>query len=475
MDRFSRLVAYGALSVVMCVLALLPLRAFAQSADVEVAVQSQERWNGYPCGTNEFCHTQETAAPQARCEFLASSQLSAGWAQSECVGLTVRTVLQSNPLRVQWQFQYRSRLSGGAWFTFNSSETTERTTSQFCPENSEAKLGAPGRCNCLAGFKDNGTDSACIVNEVNCVVQAANARTLGSLVGSGAFGWLPDGQTTSCENTCTYSYNFKVRDEEGGGWWVYEPVYAGMRCSSAPIDKDGPSDTGNTCPPGQVSGQVNGTTVCVPGAVESEGTKVDKKTETLANGDTKETVTTTTTTCTQAGACTTTVTTQITIKPAGGGEGTTTTESETTELDRESFCAENPTFQACKQSEWAGTCGAGFACAGDAVQCAIAREQHRRWCEFVDASSPLSELGAAAATGEALPPGHPGGAASSVSLEFSSVIDQTDRLGGGCPSDVSLGMGLVIPFSQLCSPLQMLGSIMVGLSMLAAAFIVFRQ
>jgi hypothetical protein len=68
--------------------------------------------------------------------------------------------------------------------------------------------------------------------------------------------------------------------------------------------------------------------------------------------------------------------------------------------------------------------------------------------------------------------------ANTTDMSFSSVINQTDLLGGGCPADTTFqiaGSSMSIPFSQLCGPLQMLGSLMVGLSMLAAAFIVFRS
>ncbi|WP_416383968.1 virulence factor TspB C-terminal domain-related protein [Roseateles microcysteis] len=63
-------------------------------------------------------------------------------------------------------------------------------------------------------------------------------------------------------------------------------------------------------------------------------------------------------------------------------------------------------------------------------------------------------------------------------MSFASAIDQTNRLGGGCPSDVSIsyaGRSWVIPWSQHCDKLQLIGNLMVSVCMLAAAFIVFRN
>jgi hypothetical protein len=128
-------------------------------------------------------------------------------------------------------------------------------------------------------------------------------------------------------------------------------------------------------------------------------------------------------------------------------------------------------------SSFGGSCAGGFTCGGDAIQCAIAREQHIKNCILFTTETTLSQLGNTSANNQATPEGHPRapGNITSTSLSFASVIDQSDAIGGGCPADVPIGSIGVIPFSQLCGDLQMLGALLVGLAMLAAAFIVFRS
>jgi hypothetical protein len=76
------------------------------------------------------------------------------------------------------------------------------------------------------------------------------------------------------------------------------------------------------------------------------------------------------------------------------------------------------------------------------------------------------------------PTGHPGTLANTTSMQLSSVLDQTQRIGGsGCPSDIAvsvMGLSASIPLSTICGPLQTAGSVIVGFCLLAAAFIVFR-
>jgi hypothetical protein len=79
--------------------------------------------------------------------------------------------------------------------------------------------------------------------------------------------------------------------------------------------------------------------------------------------------------------------------------------------------------------------------------------------------------------GELQPSDHPANSSSSQAVNFSSVIDQTDRIGGGCPVDYSfsvMGQPYVIPFSSHCDKFQMIGRALVAVCMLAAVMIVFR-
>lgn len=243
------------------------------------------------------------------------------------------------------------------------------------------------------------------------------------------------------------------------------------------------------CPKGQYSGTVNGSSVCIKAAQTTGQTTNTTTGPASSNGTTTTTVYST---CNAAGACTTTTTT--TISGASSGNGTTT---QTTSESRDSLCARTPANPVCSgsgsgsgsggsgdgdgedSSSFGGGCG-GFTCSGDAVQCSIALEQHKRACQFQASFgdgtvTALTGVGTDAAAAGLTPTGHPRapGSIPSSSLTF----DQTDIVGGGCPSDMSVSMpggrSVAIPFSQLCGPAATLGNILVGLTALTCIGIVF--
>ena len=60
------------------------------------------------------------------------------------------------------------------------------------------------------------------------------------------------------------------------------------------------------------------------------------------------------------------------------------------------YCKKFPNDDKCKKSEFGGSCGANgaqgtFNCTGDAIQCAIAKEQHRRSCQLFDGTATAYE------------------------------------------------------------------------------------
>ena len=97
------------------------------------------------------------------------------------------------------------------------------------------------------------------------------------------------------------------------------------------------------------------------------------------------------------GVCTTTTTTTTTITNNSTGSSTTSTSTSTSTESQGGFCKENPGSKLCGKggdegSEFGGACKEGFSCEGDAIQCAIAKEQHRRSCQLFDDKSQESEL-----------------------------------------------------------------------------------
>lgn len=126
-------------------------------------------------------------------------------------------------------------------------------------------------------------------------------------------------------------------------------------------------------------------------------------------------------------------------------------------------------------SAFGGSCMAGFVCEGDAVQCAIAREQHRRNCVMFNDPSPESLLYEANKnkTGN-----QTGDNPNNETVSLAGRIDTSDALGGGaCIPDLNVtvwGQSLTLPFSTICPSLAMLGNLLVAVSMLLAARIVTR-
>lgn len=127
------------------------------------------------------------------------------------------------------------------------------------------------------------------------------------------------------------------------------------------------------------------------------------------------------------------------------------------------------------KSGFGGTCMAGFACEGDAIQCAIASEQYARNCKLFDDESAESKLynENKGKTGN-----QTGDLPGNETISITGRIDTSDAIGGGgCFGDLSVtvwGTSVSLPLSNLCQYLAMLGNILVAVSMLMAARIVTR-
>lgn len=179
-----------------------------------------------------------------------------------------------------------------------------------------------------------------------------------------------------------------------GEYRASQPEYAS--CTSGnPV----PSTTGglpnSTCGANQDAGYVNNKFVCVD---RSSGQPVDTTTAPAPTTSTTQqsppvtnpdnSITTTTTT-TNTDNSTTTITT--TVYP-DGSKTTTQTNTPAPNTDpTAAFCEENPDSPLCAKSSFGGACGA-FTCDGDAIQCAMAREQHNRNCSLYDEANTFSNL-----------------------------------------------------------------------------------
>jgi len=338
-----------------------------------------------------------------------------------------------------------------------------------CPSDSTL---ASGSCICNSGFKATG--SSC--SAINC--QAARDEASNQY-------WTWSGNTSStcikgCTMSCALRGYLSASNKSSCEGTALLADSSSCQGANAGANTDGngtgTAPSAQVCPASQCPGTVNGLSVCVacsntvaPGPSVTASAPSGGTSPTLAGAPPGSVSSTKETEC--IGAQCTTTTTYRDSQGAKTGE--------TQEKDSlEGFCKQNPASPLCVQSKFAGACAGGFTCSGDAIQCAIARDQHSRNCQAFDDQTPLTQAGLAAANGEAQPSGHPGANGGSVSMSFASAIDTSDRLAGGCPSNVNFvvgGSALVLPLSDLCGPLSMLGTLMVGLSMFAAAFIVFRS
>jgi len=151
--------------------------------------------------------------------------------------------------------------------------------------------------------------------------------------------------------------------------------------------------------------------------------------------------------------------------------------------DESDFCKANPTADQCQnKSEFGGACG-GFTCKGDAVQCAIALEQHKRNCELFDKDNAFYKVGDNALSGndkgEAALPSN-----SAESRDLSGVfnnISDSEFIGNAtCPAPKVItytlnnsSHELIISYDSVCLGAQYIRYLLIVCAWLVAARIFF--
>jgi hypothetical protein len=278
----------------------------------------------------------------------------------------------------------------------------------------------------------------------------------------------------------------------GSGSWVRD----GTSCSagnSSPTSS--PALPAPNCATGQVLGQVNGSNTCLSGGapVDPNTTPTpDKKTESppVTNPDGSSTQTTTQT---NEDGSTTTITT-ITSPDGNKTTSKTTKNADATSKDplngfcatapespickgQDAFCKSNPTSIVCKNSTFGGSCGA-FSCDGDAVQCAIAKEEYKRNCTLYDTPTPLSDLGDGVSSGNDPQASSLSSlvAGSSMDVKSAFTAAQGSRwLGSGDLPNVSfnaLGHTYSFDLSAYSAYLRVMGNILVAVALVVALRVV---
>jgi len=250
-------------------------------------------------------------------------------------------------------------------------------------------------------------------------------------------------------------------------------------CTLGPGETPKPAPPKEKCPNGY-TGTVNGVEVCVNKRPDSGVGDDTKETEENDGTDTKKTKTDSRTEC-KNGVCTTTTTTTITTTNNSTGASTTTSNTTVSTQGQKGFCAENPGVKICDTGEddgsaFGGSCGSGFTCEGDAIQCAIAQEQHRRACKLFDDTSEESQLYQSNKGKEGNQTTNLPG---NETVNIAGRIDSSDALGASSAgiADLNvtvLGESITLPFSMLNPYLSALGNLLLAVSFLLALRIVAR-
>lgn len=127
-------------------------------------------------------------------------------------------------------------------------------------------------------------------------------------------------------------------------------------------------------------------------------------------------------------------------------------------------------------SNFGGACASGFVCNGDAIQCAIVQDQHRRSCKLFEDSSPESNL---YNTSKGKDGNQTGSLPGNESISLAGRIDSSDALGAGAAGVADLnvvvwGRSITLPLSRLNTYLAALGNVLLAVSFLLATRIIAR-
>lgn len=388
-----------------------------------------------------------------------------------------------------------------------------------CVVNKACPSGLPrdslGQCTCPAGSDfDNSTGQCFSSDKANCWNFSQTATLPGGdlVVDYRYSGNLPNGKKfcvpvdgmSSPSKGCTVTFNRESFYDYGGGNSVTEGTLSmapdsntvDQSCSLEPGTEPGKEPPEEKCPSG-FTGTVNGVEVCVD-KVPDSGVEPGSDETTVDDGENTTTNRTNSETKCENGRCTTTTTVTTTVTNNGTGATTTTSTSTTTTQSQESFCKANPKAKLCggsglpnidgggsggsggggkdDPSSFTGACAGGFQCKGDAIQCAIAREQHIRACRLFDKESPESKLyeefkGKEGDQTKELP--------GNETIAIGDKINSSDALGAGGAglSDLSLtvwNQQVTLPLSMLNKYLAAMGNVLLAVSFLLAFRIVAR-
>lgn len=397
--------------------------------------------------------------------------------------------------------------NGSTQFAEQAFPQLYRQSAFVCPANSSVSGSS---CACTSPYVENAAKTACELPPSEC--EKLSGKSAGNRrwdAGAGfnnrssaphyyCDGWNPagGGKCVAVAGNGDAVWTF----EDGHWWGTGTAVYTGATAStcdgiggdgntpapSTPKTPDGTPpknpDPGTSapapCPTGQAAGEVNGTRVCAP--TGSDTPKAAQEGTEKKNPDGSTVKTDTQTKC-DGVKCT------VEKKECTTAAGASTADCKTTTStsDQSGFCnkSENGGNKVCQgqgegtPSSFGGTCASGFtAVSDDAVINAMAAETFRQNCKVnPDDASQVVGKAEAAKTGNQTGSNPNNG---SVSIGPGS-FDSSNALGAGasCIADQSvtvLHWTATLPFSKVCSSLDILGLALLAVSSLLAARIVAR-
>lgn len=229
----------------------------------------------------------------------------------------------------------------------------------------------------------------------------------------------------------------------------------------------GDGDTSTKCPGNKVpGGTINGKVICIDPSPSNPSTNIGKsETDPDGPGSTPGTTVTKKIECDGAN-CTTTTTTQ-------NGDGTSQTKTD--KQDQKSFCESNPNLTICKDSEAtaAASCSTPPTCKGDAVTCAILKQQWTLGCMYEVETAESATYGAAKAGTDGFDPDKMRSNAAVVTVD--GQFDTSHFLSSSCPQAKTvtvMGHSVSLPFDASCEGAVWMGRVAVAMTLVMAAMIV---
>lgn len=299
------------------------------------------------------------------------------------------------------------------------------------------------------------------------------------VTGSSYFG--SDG-ATDCLNNCTYSVAVNMCATLASGQGACIGSYGngtGTACSAA-TNNTALTPEANCMSQGKSFISVGGVTSCVSaGSQGSQPVTTKNNSSSSSNSSTKDangnptgnssSSSTSNSSATFKGDGTVVV---VTTTEKTNPDGTKETKTESKTVSQTSYCAENPTAAQCKaatDSDISGACDA-VACKGDAIQCAMAKEQARRNCEWFKENADWK------AKGEALTNGtdttaNPAEENNRTIVNLPTALDASSPISASGIQDRSFsvfGRSFTLRLSELNPYLAVVGYVFMALAYMAA-------